>query len=58
MTRAWGRKPKPASPAREFERRVAALPLMPEDERKEAIRQIGRELGITEKDRERSYAGI
>lgn len=53
----WGRKPKPVSPAREFERRVMALPLMPENERLEAIRKLGRELGIPENEQDKSYAG-
>lgn len=51
------RKQKPVSPAREFERRKAALPPMPEAERQEAIKQLGRDLGIDEATQGKVYAG-
>lgn len=51
------RKQKPVTPAREFERRKAALPPMPEAERAAAIKRIGHELGIPEEAQGRTYAG-
>lgn len=51
------RKQKPVTPARQFERRKAALPPMPATEREDAIKQIGRELGIPEEQQGGTYAG-
>jgi hypothetical protein len=58
MKRRNPRWQKPVTPAREFERRKAALPPMPTEERDAAIRRIGRELGISEEVQNIGYAGI
>jgi hypothetical protein len=51
----WGRRPKPVSPARALERRIASLPPMPESEREESIRQLCQEFGIEYETLRRSY---
>lgn len=47
---------KPETPQKAYERRMTALPPMPEDEREALLLQICREVGLDPESR-RSYAG-
>ncbi len=42
----WGRWSKPVTPTKAVERRIAALPPMPEIEREEMIRRLCEEFGV------------
>lgn len=50
------RNRKPVSPAREYERRIAALPPMSAEEYSETCEKIARELGV-DPDQRKNYAG-
>ena len=54
-TSHWARRPKRVTPAKALERRVAALPPMPEGEREDFIRQLCQEFGVEYETIRRGY---